>query len=181
MTLLRRCYGVCSADLFNRPYFCTAYPISDLHCQARLYARADDVNKQIGDNAALREKRVRENEAEIERLQSDGGADYAGPRWQKGFRRAQDFVIDPHLPSESVARLVVMISKPREEGQLPEDFVVIPFPEDQCKENMILKYCWKFLLHTWWKVIHITADYKLNEQVKERCFRSHLRILSERR
>ena len=37
--LLRSCYGVCSADLFNRPYFCTAYPISDLHCQARLYAR----------------------------------------------------------------------------------------------------------------------------------------------
>ena len=80
---------MCSADLFNRPYFCTASPISDLHCQARLYARADDVNKTFGNNTEHREKKLLQTEIEIETLKSDGVKGYKGPRWTKGFKKAQ--------------------------------------------------------------------------------------------
>ena len=89
VSLLRSCYGVCSADLFNRPYFCTAYPISDLHCQARLYARADDVNKTFGNNTEQREKKLLQTDIEIEALKNDGVKEYKGPRWSKGFKKAQ--------------------------------------------------------------------------------------------
>lgn len=99
VALLRSCYGVCSADLFNRPYFCTAYPISDLHCQARLYARADDVNKTFGNNTEHREKKLLQTEIEIETLKNDGIKGYKGPRWTKGFKKAQ--VRSFKSPSES--------------------------------------------------------------------------------
>ena len=89
VSLLRSCYGVCSADLFNRPYFCTAYPISDLHCQARLYARADDVNKTFGNNTEQREKKLLQTDIEIEALKNDGVKGYKGPRWSKGFKKTQ--------------------------------------------------------------------------------------------
>ena len=70
----------------------------------------------------------------------------------------QNFMVDPSLPPGDISRLVVLISKSKDIGPVADDFVVVPFPEDLCKENMVLKYCWKLLLHTWWKVRACSED-----------------------
>ena len=66
-------------------------------------------------------------------------------------------MVDTSLPAGEISRLVVVISKSKDIGPVADDFLVVPFPEDLCKENMVLKYCWKLLLHTWWKVRACTA------------------------
>ena len=76
----------------------------------------------------------------------------------------QSFVVDTSIPASEISRLVVVISKSKEVGPVADDFLVVPFPEDLCKENMVLKYCWKLLLHTWWKVRHCTEAFFLERQ-----------------
>ena len=117
------------------------------------------MNKTFGGNTELREKKLLQTDIEIAALRGDGAKDYKGPRWTKGFKKAQNFVVDTSLPAAEISRLVVVISKPKEEGPFADDFLVVPFPEDLCKENMVLKYCWKLLLHTWWKASNCTGLY----------------------